>query len=363
MSMRSITSIIHCIKVGITGGTSLADQLLLQAIFDANTAKGSRTLHLIDARPKLNAIANQAMGKGSEKVVHYAFDCTLEFANIDNIHVMRQSLIKLNEALSCSVFGSVDHAQYHGLVASSGWLGHIHKILSAAVKVARYVALDSNSVVLHCSDGWDRTAQLSSLAMIMLNPRFRTIRGLAELIEKEWLAFGHQFARRNGHADGKMEQDSDSQRSPVFLQFLDCVWQLCHMYPCAMEYNAYFLSTVSEEVYNCRFGTFLYDFEKERREVVDKTVSLWTYIMSPSVIDLYRNPLYKATNGTLNLNDIAPHSLHLWTDYYCRSLLRMREFNDDKETVHTKSAEERARELALKIEQLEAQLAALKKTK
>jgi Myotubularin-like phosphatase domain len=61
----------------------------------------------------------------------------------------------------------------------------------------------SNSIIVPLSDGWDRTAQLSSLAMIMLNPRFRTIRGFCELVEKEWLAFGHQFARRNGHADGE----------------------------------------------------------------------------------------------------------------------------------------------------------------
>ena len=36
---------------------------------------------------------------------------------------------------------------------------------------------EATSVLLHCSDGWDRTSQLSSLAMIMLDPFYRTIRG------------------------------------------------------------------------------------------------------------------------------------------------------------------------------------------
>jgi Myotubularin-like phosphatase domain len=158
-----------------------------------------------------------------------------------------------------------------------------------------------------------------------------------------------------------MEQESDSQRSPVFLQFLDCVWQLSNLNSCSMEYNGYFLSFLSEEVYNCRFGTFLYDCERERKEVKDKTVSLWTYILSPSVVDLYRNPLYKVSQDVLNLTDIPPHAVTIWSEYYSRSVLRMREFNDDKEQQHTLTAEHRARELALKIEQLEAQLAQLKK--
>ena len=32
-------------------------------------------------------------------------------------------------------------------------------------------------MLVHCSDGWDRTAQLTSLAMILLDPYFRTLSG------------------------------------------------------------------------------------------------------------------------------------------------------------------------------------------
>lgn len=49
------------------------------------------------------------------------------------------------------------------------------------------------SVVVHCSDGWDRTGQLTSLAMLMLDGYYRTIRGFEVLLEKEWLSFGHRF--------------------------------------------------------------------------------------------------------------------------------------------------------------------------
>ena len=43
------------------------------------------------------------------------------------------------------------------------------------------------------------------------------------LIEKEWLSFGHKFGQRVGTGDDK---HNDEQRSPVFLQWIDSVWQV-----------------------------------------------------------------------------------------------------------------------------------------
>ena len=52
------------------------------------------------------------------------------------------------------------------------------------------------------------------------------------LIEKEWLSFGHKFGNRIGHGEDK---HNDSERSPVFLQWVDCVWQVIvreYTHPC-----------------------------------------------------------------------------------------------------------------------------------
>jgi hypothetical protein len=53
---------------------------------------------IIDARPYANAVANQAKGGGFENAEHYK-NCKIQFMNIENIHVMRESLAKLLELL------------------------------------------------------------------------------------------------------------------------------------------------------------------------------------------------------------------------------------------------------------------------
>lgn len=59
---------------------------------------------------------------------------------------------------------------------SSGWLKHIRSVLETAWFIVRAISNGVN-VVVHCSDGWDRTAQVCSLAALMLDPFYRTIQG------------------------------------------------------------------------------------------------------------------------------------------------------------------------------------------
>ena len=78
----------------------------------------------------------------------------------------------------------------------------------------------------------------------MMDPYYRTTNGFMVLIEKEWVSFGHQFARRFGHGEDRLNF-SDSQRSPVFIQWLECVWHALTKYPDLFEFDESLLEVSS----------------------------------------------------------------------------------------------------------------------
>ncbi|XP_070615785.1 phosphatidylinositol-3,5-bisphosphate 3-phosphatase MTMR8-like isoform X3 [Erythrolamprus reginae] len=149
----------------------LEDEQLLQAIREAQA--GSRFMYVVDTRPKLNAMANRAAGKGYENVDNYE-GVRFKFIGIENIHVMRSSLQKLLEVCEAK---SPSMSDFLTGLENSGWLRHIKAVMDAGVFLAKAVRDEGASVVVHCSDGWDRTAQVCSLACLLLDPFYRTVKG------------------------------------------------------------------------------------------------------------------------------------------------------------------------------------------
>lgn len=61
------------------------------------------------------------------------------------------------------------------LLEGTRWLQHMSGLLRAAVTVASAIERDGRPVLVHCSDGWDRTPQIVALAQILLDPYYRTM--------------------------------------------------------------------------------------------------------------------------------------------------------------------------------------------
>ncbi|KTG37135.1 hypothetical protein cypCar_00002894 [Cyprinus carpio] len=306
-------TIVRCSKpmVGPTDRRCKEDEHYLQTIIDANAQ--SHKLTIFDARQNIVAKAKDG---GLENENFYP-NMDLNFLEIPNIHVMRESLRKLKEV----VYPTIDEPHWHSAIDATHWLQYIRLLLVGAVKIADKVESSKSSVVVHCSDGWDRTAQLTSLSMLMLDSYYRTLRGFQVLLEKEWISFGHKFAARVGHGD---ENHANSERSPLFVQFIDCVWQMMRQFPTAFEFNELFLITILDHLYSCLFGTFLYNSEQERveKEVNGKTVSLWSYINSQS--EDFTNPFYVDYENHVLYPVASIRHLELWIGYYVRWNPRMR---------------------------------------
>uniref|UniRef100_A0A671QGF4 phosphatidylinositol-3,5-bisphosphate 3-phosphatase n=1 Tax=Sinocyclocheilus anshuiensis TaxID=1608454 RepID=A0A671QGF4_9TELE len=313
---ESQAAIVRCgqPQVGPTDRRCREDERYLQTILDANAQ--SHKLCIFDARQSTVADTNKAKDGGYENESFY-INVELNFLEIPNIHVMRESLRKLKEV----VYPAIDQQRWFSSVDSTHWLEYIRLLLAGAVRIADRIESGKTSVVVHCSDGWDRTAQLTSLAMLMLDAHYRSLRGFQVLLEKEWLSFGHRFASRVGHGDGN---HANSERSPLFVQFIDCVWQMTRQFPSAFEFNELFLITVLDHLYSCLFGTFLYNSEQERvsKEVYSKTVSLWSYVNSQ--LEDFTNPLYVNYEHHVLYPVASLRHLELWVSYYVRWNPRMR---------------------------------------
>jgi myotubularin-related protein 6/7/8 len=84
-----------------------------------------------------------------------------------------------------------------------------------------------------------------------------------------------------------------NELSPVFHQFLDCVYQLHYQHPTRFEFSERFLRRLLYHLYSCQYGTFLFDNEKERIDTraKERTRSVWDYFLCRK--EEFMNPKYE----------------------------------------------------------------------
>ena len=79
----------------------------------------------------------------------------------------------------------------------SGWYRFVFAALEAVLTI-RNTLLDERSVLVRCDSGWDKSLVLAALVQIVLDPEFRTLKGLAGLVMRMFVYKGHPFASRLG---------------------------------------------------------------------------------------------------------------------------------------------------------------------
>ncbi|XP_025916892.1 myotubularin-related protein 9 isoform X1 [Apteryx rowi] len=311
---------------GTNGRRCKEDEKLINA-----TLRAGKRGYIIDTRSLNVAQQARAKGGGFEQEAHYPQWRRIH-KSIERFNILQESLIKLVEACNDQ---SHNMDRWLSKLEASNWLTHIKEILTAACLAAQCIDREGASVLVHGTEGTDSTLQVTSLAQIILDPRCRTIRGFESLVVREWLQAGHPFQQRC--AQSAYSNSKQKWEAPVFLLFLDCVWQILRQFPCSFEFSEHFLIMLFEHTYASQFGTFLGNNENERlvrilaqnpasgKEKVSrsklklqqKTMSLWSWVNRPQELSKYKNPLFEA-NSLVIWPSVAPQSLQLWEGVFLR---------------------------------------------
>ncbi|CAK4670863.1 unnamed protein product [Aphanomyces euteiches] len=291
----------------LSGTSCNMDEAIIEAY---RTLPGrEKPLYIFDARKSKAAAGNRLMGKGGVETSENYAGAIIYHLDISNMYKMQasfQALVKI-----CLV---PEHDKsWWSAVEGTRWFEHLQLILEGASRIARVLAIEGASALVHCSDGWDRTCQLVCLAQIMLDPYYRTLHGFATLVEKDWCLFGHKFMERLGGNRGK--DPTRSKMSPIFLQFLDAVYQIMLQFPNAFEFNDKCLLHLANALSSGMYGTFVYDSYQQRKQasVHTKTVSVWTPLCSSS--GYFLNVEYTPTTEPLWIWT-GHQALKLWTAYF-----------------------------------------------
>ena len=81
----------------------------------------------------------------------------------------------------------INNTKFIRNIIDSKWYDQVRGLLAAADKVSTLMQ-DGRNVFVRCPDGWDRTTQICALAMILMDPYYRTFEGFEVLVQKEFCA-------------------------------------------------------------------------------------------------------------------------------------------------------------------------------
>ena len=125
---------------------------------------------IFDCRPGLNAKVNALKGGGVEDISLYKNCKGLFFGCIENIHCVRDSLEgalekayygkeNIEKGKICFNIKNSNMTNFLSKFEKTKWNTYLSDLLLGSILVAKNLSQNIN-VLVHCSDGWDRTSQV-----------------------------------------------------------------------------------------------------------------------------------------------------------------------------------------------------------
>ncbi|XP_019306250.2 myotubularin-related protein 12 isoform X2 [Panthera pardus] len=225
-------------------------------------------------------------------------DLSSNFLSLQDIQTAYSKFKQLFLIDNSTEFWDTD-IKWFSLLESSSWLDIIRRCLKKAIEITECLEAQNVNVLLLEENASDLCCLVSSLVQVMMDPHCRTRIGFQSLVQKEWIMGGHSFLDRCNHL-----RQSDKEEVPVFLLFLDCVWQLVHQHPPAFDFTETYLTVLSDSLYIPIFSTFFFNSPhqkdnvgRESQDTQSKPLNLltvwdWSVQFEPKAQMLLKNPLY-----------------------------------------------------------------------
>ncbi|KAG8265529.1 Belongs to the protein-tyrosine phosphatase [Homalodisca vitripennis] len=158
--------------------------------------------------------------------------------------------------------------------------------------------------------------------------------GTSDYISQVHLTISHRYIWQ--YLTGTSDYIS---QAPVFLLFLDCVWQLLQQFPADFQMTETYLTTLWDSAHVSIFETFLFDCERDRKlaksepnnPLTMRSAWDWGEQFSDRDVSLFYNPLYcpPATSTTPQLLppplpvETGISALQVWSQCYFRFIPSM----------------------------------------
>ncbi|XP_040086710.1 LOW QUALITY PROTEIN: myotubularin-related protein 11 [Oryx dammah] len=197
----------------------------------------------------IRAVESMLQAGHSDVVLVDTMDELPSLADVQLAHLRLRAL--------CLPDSSVAEDKWLSALEGTRWLDYTRSCLRKASDISVLVTSRVRSVVLQERGDRDFNGLLSSLVQLLSAPEARTLLGFQSLVQREWVAAGHPFLTRLGGSGA-------SEEAPVFLLFLDCVWQLLQQFPAEFEFSEFFLLALHDSVRVPDTLTFLRDTPWER---------------------------------------------------------------------------------------------------
>ncbi|XP_075049387.1 myotubularin-related protein 11 [Mixophyes fleayi] len=239
-------------------------------------------------------------------------DTNDELPSIGDIQV---SYLKLRGLCTSDTSAPVPDEKWLSNLEGTRWLDHVRLCLKKASELSILLSERKRSVVLQEPEDRDINCLLTSLVQVILDPHPRTLSGFQSLVQKEWVSAGHPFMQRINHF-----RKSDKEESPVFLLFLDCVWQLLQQFPTAFQFSESYLAALHDSTSNLFCSSFTHNCHWDRIRGSQRHSSNQTYTPVNGWRDFVREKIF--LNGDYKAGEevkSGPPTVWEWSLFYNHS--------------------------------------------